>query len=58
MENEISPGVKVQVRVRDDAPTNQTPAPQALPLLGEVARSAEGVSRVEKLPVWKRQNAL
>ena len=23
MENEISPGVKVQVRVRDDAPTNQ-----------------------------------
>ena len=28
MENEISPGVKVQVRVRDDAPTKQTPAPR------------------------------
>ena len=28
MENEISPGVKVQVRVRDGAPTNQTLAPQ------------------------------
>ena len=28
MENEISPGVKVQVRVKDGAPTNQPPAPQ------------------------------
>ena len=28
MENEISPGVKVQVRVRDGAPTKQTPAPR------------------------------
>ena len=28
MENEISPGVKVQVRVGDGAPTKQTPAPQ------------------------------
>ena len=35
MENEISPGVKVQVRVRDDAPTKQTPAPQgAAPFRG------------------------
>ena len=28
MENEISPGVKVQVRGRDGAPTKQTPAPR------------------------------
>ena len=28
MENEISPGVKVQVRVRDGAPTKQPPAPR------------------------------
>ena len=31
MENEISPGVKVRVRVRDDAPTKQSLAPQQDP---------------------------
>ena len=31
MENEISPGVKVRVRVRDGAPTKQPPAPQQDP---------------------------
>ena len=35
MENEISPGVKVQVRVRDDAPTKQTPAPQGAAEISE-----------------------
>ena len=35
MENEISPGVKVQVRVRDDAPTKQTLAPQGAAEISE-----------------------
>ena len=34
MENEISPGVKVQVRVRDDAPTNQSCHSETSPQTG------------------------
>ena len=48
MENEISPGVKVQVRVKDGAPTKQTLAPQgAAPLRGSGAERRRGLQSEE-----------
>ena len=56
MENEISPGVKVQVRVRDGAPTNQTPAPQgAAPLRGSGAERRRGLQSGETASMEKTE---
>ncbi len=57
MENEISPGVKVRVRVRDGAPTKQTPTPQqdptqASPFRGKcpVRTLGDGGARLGQVP--------
>ena len=56
MENEISPGVKVQVRVRDDAPTKQTPAPQgAAPFRGSGAERRRGLQSGETASMEKTE---
>ena len=56
MENEISPGAKVQVRVRDDAPTNQTPAPQgAAPFRGSGAERRRGLQSGETASMEKTE---
>ena len=56
MENEISPGVKVQVRVRDDAPTKQPPAPQgAAPLRGSGAERRRGLQSGETASMEKTE---
>ena len=56
MENEISPGVKVQVRVRDGAPTKQTPAPQgAAPFRGSGAERRRGFQSGETASMEKTE---
>ena len=56
MENEISPGVKVQVRVRDGAPTKQTPAPQgAAPFRGSGAERRRGLQSGETASMEKTE---
>ena len=56
MENEISPGVKVQVRGRDDAPTKQTPAPQgAAPFRGSGAERRRGLQSGETASMEKTE---
>ena len=56
MENEISPGVKVQVRVKDGAPTKQTLAPQgAAPLRGSGAERRRGLQSGETASMEKTE---